>query len=161
MKYLTRRILWLIFAIFVALTINFILPRLMPGDPASILINQMSGLEPSAKEAVRTAFGLETDKSIFVQYWEYLVNLAHGDLGVSISHYPTRVWDVLEKALPWTIGLMGISTIMSFIIGTGIGIQIAWNRKKKISNIILGVFLFIRSFPYFWFGLILVYFLAF
>ena len=161
MKYFLRRILWLIFAIFVALTINFILPRLMPGDPATILIQRLEGLEPSAIQAVRTAFGLETDKNIVIQYWDYLVNLAHGDLGISISHYPTPVWDVLKKALPWTIGLMGLSTIFSFVIGTFIGIGIAWKRKSKISDAILGLFLFIRSFPYFWFGLILVYFLAF
>lgn len=161
MKYLIRKLIWLLSAILIALTINFILPRLMPGDPASILINRLQGLEPSALEAVKAAFGVDNDKHIILQYWDYLVNLAHGDLGVSISHYPARVWDILAKAIPWTLGLMGLSTILSFILGTLIGIQIAWHRKSRFSNAILGLSLFIRSFPYFWFGLILVYFLAF
>ncbi len=161
MRYFLRRTMWLIFAIFVALTINFILPRLMPGDPAMIIINQLDGLQPQAIDSIRAAFGLETDKSIFVQYWDYLVNISQGDLGVSISHYPAKVWDVLAKALPWTIGLMGIATVLSFIFGTMLGIAIAWKRKSKVSDAILGLFLFIRSFPYFWFGLILVYFFAF
>jgi peptide/nickel transport system permease protein len=161
MKYFLRRILWLLFAIFIALTINFMLPRLMPGDPATILIQRLEGLEPAAINAVRNAFGLETDKHIIIQYKDYLIDLLHGDLGISISHYPTPVWNVLRKALPWTIGLMGISTVFSFIFGTLIGITIAWKRKSKISDAVLGLFLFIRSFPYFWFGLILVYFFAF
>lgn len=161
MKYFLRKVGWLLFAVFVALTINFFLPRMMPGDPASILIHKLEGLEPSALKAVQSAFGLDENQTLLQQYWDYLKNLAHGDLGISISQYPTRVWDVLAKAIPWTLGLTGIATIFSFVLGTLAGIQIAWKRKSSISNAFLGLFLFIRSFPYFWFGLILVYFLAF
>ena len=75
MKYFLQRILWLLFAIFIALTINFMLPRLMPGDPATILIQRLEGLEPAAINAVRNAFGLETDKHIIIQYKDYLIDL--------------------------------------------------------------------------------------
>ncbi|MFW6378322.1 MAG: ABC transporter permease [Bacillota bacterium] len=161
MKYFIRKTGWLLFAILIALLINFILPRLMPGDPAQIIVNRLDGADSANLEAIRTAFGVETDRNIILQFGDYLGNVAQGDLGVSISHYPTPVWNVLRKALPWTIGLIGLATIISFIIGTFIGIFVGWYRKSKISDAIIGVFLFIRSFPYFWLGLILVYFFAF
>ncbi len=161
MKYFLTKLFWFFFALYVAVTINFILPRLMPGDPVSILVNKLQGVDESSLDAIRAAFGVDTDKSIFLQYTEYLNNIVHGDLGISISNYPYKVSYVLSKALPWTIGLMGIATLCSFIIGTLVGIIVAWKRKTKIANGLLGIFLFIRSFPYFWFGLILVYFFAF
>ncbi len=161
MKYVLRKFFWFFFALYIAVTINFILPRLMPGDPASVLVNKLQGVEEGSMEAIRAAFGIDTDKSILAQYGDYLINILKGDLGISISNYPYKVWDVLSKALPWTIGLMGIATLFSFIIGTFIGIVVAWKRKTKVANSVLGIFLFIRSFPYFWLGLILVYFFAF
>jgi peptide/nickel transport system permease protein len=161
MKFFLRKFFWFLFALLVAVTINFGLPRMMPGDPASILVDRLSGLDDHSMDAIRAAFGVDTDKSIFRQYLDYLANLARGDLGVSISNYPLRVWDVLSKAMPWTIGLMGIASLLSFIMGTTIGIMVGWKRDTKLSSTVLGLFLFIRSFPYFWFGLILVYFFAF
>jgi peptide/nickel transport system permease protein len=161
MNFFSRKLFWLFFALLVAVTINFVLPRMMPGDPVSILVDRLSGLDEHSMDAIRAAFGVDTDKSVFEQYLEYLVNLIQGDLGVSISNYPLRVWDVISKALPWTIGLMGIASFLSFIIGTTVGIIVGWKRDTMLSNTVLGLFLFIRSFPYFWFGLILVYFFAF
>ena len=161
MKYLIRKLVWFLLALYVAITINFILPRMMPGDPVSVLVHSLQGADRDSMEAVRAAFGIDTDKSVWIQYWEYLVNTVSGNLGISISNFPTKVSDVLSKAIPWTIGLMGIATIFSFTIGTLIGITVAWKRDTGWANIILGLFLFIRSFPYFWFGLILVYLFAF
>ena len=161
MSYFFRKIIWLCFALYIAVTINFILPRMMPGDPVSVLVHQLEGVDEASMEAIRVAFGIDTHKSLVVQYYEYLLNILAGDLGISISHFPTKVWEVLGKAIPWTIGLIGITTFFSFVIGTLIGIGVAWFREGKLSNTILGLFLFIRSFPYFWFGLILVYFFAF
>ncbi len=161
MSYLLRKIFWFIFALYVAITVNFVLPRMMPGDPVAVLVNQLQGIDQESMDSLRAAFGIDTDKSIFIQYYEYLWNTLQGDLGTSIGHFPNKVSDVLKQAIPWSIGLMGISTFFSATIGTLIGIMVAWYRKAKISSTILGVFLFIRSFPYFWFGLILVYYLAF
>lgn len=161
MIYLLRKIFWFLFALFIAVTINFALPRMMPGDPVSIIMNRLEGADNESLDAIRAAFGVDTDKGLMSQYGDYLLNIVKGDLGISISNYPVPVWDVMAKALPWTIGLLGIATLFSFIIGTGIGIIIAWRRELKVSNAVLSVFLFIRSFPYFWFGLILVYFFAF
>lgn len=127
----------------------------------SVLVHSLQGADRDSVEAVRAAFGMDTDISVWVQYWRYLGNTASGNLGISISNFPAKVSDVLAKAVPWTIGLMGIATIFSFGIGTLVGIAIAWKRDTKWADGVLGLFLFIRSFPYFWFGLILVYFFAF
>ena len=161
MKYFVRKLFWLVLALFVAVTVNFALPRMMPGDPASVLVYSLQGGDRDSMEAVRAAFGIDTDKSVWVQYGEYLLHTATGNFGISISNFPARVSDVLAKALPWTIGLMGLATVFSFAIGTFVGIVVAWKRDTRWASGMLGFFLFIRSFPYFWLGLILVYFFAF
>ncbi|MBT4287679.1 MAG: ABC transporter permease [Deltaproteobacteria bacterium] len=161
MKYFIRKVFWFLLALYTAVTVNFILPRLMPGDPVSILVNRIQGADAESIDAIRAAFGIDTNKSIVTQYFEYLHNFIKGDLGVSLTNFPTKVWDVLAQALPWTIGLMGLATLFSFMLGTMMGIFVAWRRDTKLSHTILGLFLFIRSFPYFWLGLILVYFFAF
>ena len=160
MRYFARKLIWFIVAVFMALVINFVLPRLMPGDPASVLIHQLGSLDPASQTAIRAAFGVDTDQSLLQQFVTYLASLFQGNLGISISHYPAKVSTVLAKSIPWTIGLVGIATIISFLIGTVLGVEIAWKRDKFWSSGILGTFLFIRSFPFFWFGLVLVYFIS-
>mgnify|MGYP000948671367 CR=1 FL=1 len=161
MRYFTRKLIWFVIAIFIALVINFILPRLMPGDPASVLVYQMGNIDPDSLTAIRAAFGVDTDQPLIQQFFTYISSLAQGNLGISISHYPAKVSTVLAKSIPWTIGLVGVATIFSFIIGTILGVEIAWKRDKVWASGILGAFLFVRSFPFFWFGLVLVYFFSF
>jgi len=161
MKYFARKLGLLFFALFVAITINFFLPRLMPGDPASDLVNKMQGIPPEALESIKAAFGVDTEDSLLTQYGKYLYNLVKGDLGISISRFPIPVSDVLRIAIPWSLGLMGLSTIISFFIGTLIGIGCAWNRSKPLATFTVGFFIFIRSFPYFWLGLLFIYLFAF
>lgn len=161
MRYFTRKLTWFVVAIFIALVINFILPRLMPGDPASVLVYQMGNIDPDSLTAIRAAFGVDTDQPLVQQFVTYISSLAQGNLGISVSHYPAKVSTVLAKSIPWTIGLVGVATIFSFIIGTVLGVEIAWKRDKVWASGILGSFLFVRSFPFFWFGLVLVYFFSF
>lgn len=162
MKYFIRKFVWFAVALFVAVLINFTLPRLMPGDPASVLIHQLgSTMDPSAEHAIRAAFGGDTDRNLAQQFTAYVGNLLQGNLGISISHYPAGVATVLERAVPWTLGLVGFATIISFILGTMLGTEIAWKRERPLFSGMLMGFLFIRSFPYFWFGLVLVYFFSF
>lgn len=151
----------LLFTLFVALSLNFFLPRLMPGDPARALLGKMDGVPPEQLDSIRAAFGLDTKDSLPLQYWHYLVNTAHGNLGVSFSRFPMSVSEVMSIAVPWTIGLMGLCTIISFALGTLIGIAAAWRRETKLASFSVGLFSFIRSFPYFWLGLVLVYFFSF
>jgi peptide/nickel transport system permease protein len=161
MKYLARKFGMLIFTLFVSMSINFFLPRLMPGDPAKALMDRMEGVEAEKLESVRAAFGLDTKDSLPVQYGKYLLNTVKGDLGISLSRFPMPVSSVLASALPWTIGLMGLCTIIGFSIGTLLGIWAAWRRQTKLASFTVGFFTFIRSFPYFWLGLFLIYIFSF
>jgi len=161
MKYLARKFGMLIFTLIVSMSINFFLPRLMPGDPAKALMDRMEGVEAEKLESVRAAFGLDTKDSLPVQYGKYLLNTVKGDLGISLSRFPMPVSSVLASALPWTIGLMGLCTIIGFSIGTLLGIWAAWKRQTKLASFTVGFFTFIRSFPYFWLGLFLIYIFSF
>lgn len=158
---MARKLGMLLFTLFVALSLNFFLPRLMPGDPARALLGKMDGVPPEQLDSIRAAFGLDTKDSLPLQYWHYLVNTAHGNLGVSFSRFPMSVSEVMGIAVPWTLGLMGLCTIISFALGTLIGIAAAWKRETKLASFSVGLFSFIRSFPYFWLGLVLVYFFSF
>jgi peptide/nickel transport system permease protein len=161
MKYFARKAGMLLFTLFVSMSINFFLPRLMPGDPAKALMDRMEGVDAEKLESVRAAFGLDTQDSLPVQFGKYLVNTLKGDLGISLSRFPLPVSEVLASALPWTIGLMGLCTLMSFALGTLLGIWAAWKRQRKLTSFTVGFFTFVRSFPYFWLGLFLIYLFAF
>jgi peptide/nickel transport system permease protein len=161
MKYFARKAGMLLFTLFVSMSINFFLPRLMPGDPAKALMDRMEGVDAEKLESVRAAFGLDTQDSLPLQFGKYLVNTLKGDLGISLSRFPLPVSEVLASALPWTVGLMGLCTLMSFALGTLLGIWAAWKRQRKLTSFTVGFFTFVRSFPYFWLGLFLIYLFAF
>lgn len=161
MKYVLRKLGMLAFTLFVAASINFFLPRMMPGDPARALLDKMEHLQPEQLETIRAAFGLDTDDPLAVQYGRYLRNTLRGDLGVSFSRFPMPVAEVMRIALPWSIGLMGICTVISFALGTAVGALAAWRRNTKLASLTVGFFSFVRSFPYFWLGLVFIYFFAF
>jgi len=161
LKYFLRKLGLLAFTLFVSVSLNFFLPRMMPGDPARALLDKMENLQPEQLDTIRAAFGLDTDDPLIVQYGRYLRNTLRGDLGTSFSRFPTPVSEVMRVALPWSIGLMGICTVISFSVGTIVGIGAAWRRETKLASITVGFFSFVRSFPYFWLGLVFIYFFAF
>ena len=161
MKYILRRAGLLVFTLFVSVSLNFFLPRLMPGDPARALLDKMEDLAPEQLDTIRAAFGLDTDEPLAMQYVHYLGNTLRGNLGVSLSRFPMPVSDVMRIAVPWSVGLMGLCTIISFAIGTIVGTAAAWRRETRLASLAVGFFSFIRGFPYFWLGLVFIYFFAF
>jgi len=161
LKYFLRKIGMLVFTLFVSVTINFFLPRLMPGDPARAILDKLDSIPPEQLDTIRAAFGLDTKEPMIVQYGRYLANTARGEFGVSFSRFPMPVSEVMRIAVPWTLGLMGLCTIVSFALGTAIGLAAAWRRETKLASFSVGFFSFIRSFPYFWLGLVFIYFFAF
>lgn len=161
MKYILKKLGMLVFTLFISVSLNFFLPRMMPGDPARALLDKMENLQPEQLDTIRAAFGLDTDDPLIVQYGRYLRNTLSGDLGVSFSRFPIPVAEVMRVAVPWSIGLMGLCTIISFALGTFIGIAAAWRRETRLASLTVGFFSFVRSFPYFWLGLVLIYFFAF
>ncbi len=161
MKFLLRRLGFYLIAAWVSLTLNFFIPRLAPGDPAAALQQQFQGrLDPAALEAMKEAFGL-TDKPLHEQYWAYLKDLSQGELGISIAHFPAPVTQVIGTALLWTLFLAGMSVVLSFTLGTALGILSAWRRGGRLDAIAPPAFVFLGAFPYFWLAMLLLYFLGF
>ncbi|RKX55934.1 MAG: ABC transporter permease [Thermotoga sp.] len=162
MKYVLKRITFFIVTAWVALTINFILPRMMPGNPAQAMIAKFHGrLNPQAIHALKIAFGIDVQKNLLLQYIDYIKRILTGDFGISLSFFPSPVNQILSYAIPWTLGLVGVSTVIAFSIGTLLGIRTAWRRESTSSGIIIPIFLFLNSMPYFWFALLISYLFAF
>jgi peptide/nickel transport system permease protein len=156
MMHLLRRIAFYLVTAWAAVTVNFFIPHLMPGDPVQNLIARQQGrTSPQAVEALRVQLGLTGNQSLWSQYLHYWSQLAHGDLGISTSFYPASVGSVLTAALPWTVVLVGVSTVISFVVGTLIGILVAWRRGSWLDGV-LPVATFFQAVPYFFFALVVL-----
>jgi len=160
-NYLLRRLGFYAIAAWAALTLNFFIPRMMPGDPAAIIFARFRGkLKPEAMNALRETFGL-TDEPLLGQYFTYLKNLLTGNLGISIAYFPQPVTDIISTALLWTIFLAGISLIISFSIGTLLGTLAAWKRGSKLDSILPPALAFFGAFPYFWLAMVALFVFGF
>ena len=159
MRFLTRRILFYLVTLWAAITLNFAIPRLMPGDPVQAVLSRFKGqVSPHATQAFTKLFGLNGG-STWSQYWAYLSDLLHGNLGISFSYYPSTTLQVILTSLPWTAMLIGIATLLSFFIGTGLGILAGWRRSPWLDSL-PPVTPFLGSIPFFWFGLLAAFVLA-
>lgn len=161
MGYALRRLGFYLVAAFASLTLNFFLPRLMPGDPAATMYARFRGkLKPEALEALKQAFGF-TDAPLLEQYVTYLKHIFSGDLGISIAHFPTPVSEVIATGLGWTLWLTGFAVIVAFSVGTLLGIVVAWRRDGALDTILPPAFAFLGAFPYFWLAMLLLWSLGF
>jgi peptide/nickel transport system permease protein len=152
MRFLLRRFAFYIVAAWLAITLNFVIPRLMPGDPVQQLFARTKQqANAQSLEAMRAAFGIDTHSSWIAQYGTYLNNAIHGQLGVSITYFPSSVASVIHTALPWTLALVGGATIVSFVLGTLLGVAAAWKRGSWVDHL-LPVSAFFSAMPYFWLG---------
>jgi peptide/nickel transport system permease protein len=155
--YLLRRLEFFLVTLWAALTLNFILPRLMPGNPAEAMLVRFHGrASPQAVKTLEVAFGLHTDQNIFQQYFQYLGNTLTGNFGTSVSFFPSSVGHVIMLALPWTIGLVGMATVIAFVLGTVVGMLSAWRRGGFLDSILPPTLIVVSAFPYFWIGLLLL-----
>jgi peptide/nickel transport system permease protein len=152
--------------VWAAVTFNFLLPRLAGQNPireklvsqAALSGSVQAGLEEMIKE-FESKFGL--DKPLWQQYLTYLYDMSHFDFNYSISNYPRKVTDMMADALPWTVTLLLITTILSFLIGNVLGAILAWPSAPKFLNFVMPPILMMSAIPYFLLGLILVYTLGF
>lgn len=161
MQYIARRLGFYALAAWVSLTLNFLIPRLMPGDPAAAIFARFRGqLQPEQIEAMREAYGL-TDAPLHIQYLQYISSMLRGDLGISISAFPSPVTSVIATGLFWTLLLGGTALIVSFVLGNILGIFSAWRRGGLLDSILPPLLIFVGSFPFFWLALVSLYFLSF
>ncbi len=161
MRFLLRRLGFYLVAAWAAVTLNFFLPRLMPGDPATALFARFRGrLGPEAMQALRETFGL-THEPLLRQYVTYLAHALHGDFGVSIAYYPAPVVQVIGTGLLWTVLLAGTAVVVSFALGTLLGVAAAWWRRGWADAVLPPVLVFLGAFPYFWLAMVALYVLGF
>jgi peptide/nickel transport system permease protein len=165
--YLAKRLGLLAVVIWLAATINFFLPRLSGGNPIRTQLLQQAAtggyIQTGIEEMVREydkKFGL--DKPLWQQYLTYLGDALRLDFNYSMANYPRRVNDIMAEALPWTIGLLLTTTLLSFAVGTLLGAILAWPRAPRgLVNALLPPFLTLSAVPYYLLGLILLWVFAF
>jgi peptide/nickel transport system permease protein len=167
-RYLLRRFAVLLLTLWAAVTVNFALPRLMPGDPVQTKLATIPGISPLARSALEKQFGLDTHQSIVGQYFSYLGQLLRGDLGRSFTYYPTKVSSMIGQSLPWTLGMVGFATLLAFVLGCGLGMVAAWrrgsaggNRNARFDTFMVPLGVMFGATPPFWLAMLLVYFVAF
>lgn len=159
-RYVLRRLGIFVLIIWVASTINFIIPRLAPGDPIGAILGQMAvqgATVANSAEIIATfreRFGL--DDPLYVQYLKYLWALARFDLGYSIAYFPAQVTEIVSNALPYTIGLLTITTIITFGIGILAGALLVWRSTPGVARAVITVFMMLAPIPYFLLAIILV-----
>ncbi|WP_435748952.1 ABC transporter permease [Microbacterium sp. PMB16] len=155
-RFIASRVAFYLFTAWAAITINFFLPRMLKGDPVTAYMQKNAGqISPEAERALRILFGLDQNTSVWQQYLDYWGLLFSGDLGRSFSNGLAPVGEVISGALPWTVGLVGIATILSFVIGTAGGAIIGWRRGSR-ADVIVPISTFFSTVPYFWLGLIAI-----
>jgi peptide/nickel transport system permease protein len=161
MRYLLHRLGFFALTLWAALTVNFFIPRLMPGDPASALMARFHGrLNPAAIHAMTVAFGLDTTESLGAQYVDYLRNSLTGNFGTSLTYFPLSVGSQIAQAVPWTLGLVGVATVMAFVVGTLVGTVSGWRRGGVVDSVVPPVFVVTSALPYFWVGMLLILFFS-
>ncbi len=163
MRWFARRLVFYVFAIWVALTLNFLLPRLMPGDPISGLLAHLTpaqlGANPGLIQTYEALLG-GGHHSLWADYGTYLHRIAHFDFGISTSNYPTPVSEVIGRTLPYSIFLVGVAFLLAFVIGTGVGMIAAWRRGGFVDSVFVPTFMALGAFPAFFIALLALYFLG-
>jgi peptide/nickel transport system permease protein len=150
MRVISRRIGFYIITAIAAITVDFFIPRVMPGNPVDAVLSHMQGevVTPATLRALEVQFGSNSKEGLWGQYVHYWTRLAHGNLGISTSNGMVPVASVIRAALPWTLGLVGTATVISFVGGTLLGVLVAWRRGTWLDNL-LPVTTFFQAAPYF------------
>ncbi|GAA2365947.1 ABC transporter permease [Streptomyces cuspidosporus] len=158
MRYVLRKLGFYAVAAWMAVTVNFFLPRLIPGDPVQLMMARMSQsgpVEPGQEEALAAMLGL-SHGNLLTQYADYLSSVVHLDFGLSVTYFPSPVTDVLHDALPWTLVLVGAATLISFVLGLTLGTLAGWRRGSWLDSLVPST-TFLAAIPYFWLALLLLY----
>jgi peptide/nickel transport system permease protein len=158
--YVLRRLAVFLVIVWVAASINFVILRLAPGDPVAgilVRIGQQGGSFAGGDEIIRSyrqAFGL--DEPFLVQYAKFVASFVQFDFGPSLSNYPTPVATIIGAALPWTIGLLAVSTMIAFGLGTFMGALLAWRGTPEILRATLPFLMLVAAVPYYLLAILLL-----
>ena len=164
-QYVLRRLGIFVLIIWTTATINFVIPRLAPGDPVQAMLGVMAEqgatVENSAVliEAFREKFGM--DDPIYVQYLKYLWAMARLDMGYSLAHFPAKVTDIIGAAAPYTLGLLSVTTVITFSLGTLAGALLVWRGTAKAAKVLISLFMVLAPIPYYLLAMVLMFLLSF
>ncbi len=167
LDYLLKRLGFFVLVVWAAATLIFLLPRLASernpilermGRTAAAAGVISEGLDEMVK-VWEAKFGL--DQPLWRQYLYYLRDMLHLDFGYSLAYYPAKVLDQVTRALPWTIGLFGMATLISFVLGSFGGALLAWPKAPRFLQYFLPLFLTLSAVPYYLLGLVLLFLFAF
>ncbi|MEP6811908.1 MAG: ABC transporter permease [Actinomycetota bacterium] len=160
MRWFIRRLLFYAFAGWVALTLNFLLPRLMPGDPAGGVLQHLSPAQiqgnPGIVQTYRALLG-GGKGTIWHDYGLYMHRISHFDFGISTSNYPASVSEVIGRTLPYSIVLVGVAFLIAFVLGTVVGMFAAWRRGGAVDTVVVPTLMALSAFPAFFTALLGVY----
>src|SRR5436190_7169782 len=164
MRYFVRRFLFFLLTLWAAVTLNFIIPRLQPGDPAESIVRQLVGqnasIDPAQLAAIRAMLGTPNG-SMWDQYLDYLNNLIHLNFGVSYSYFPYTVMHMIGQAMWWTIILVLTTQVIGFILGNILGAFAAWRRNSMFDSVVSLGLSFVGTLPFFWIAMVLLFVFAF
>lgn len=164
MRYVLRKVVLFTATLWAAITLNFLLPRLMPGSPVDAALGKLASagvpITNAERQAVEIQLGVP-NASLITQYGDYLRNIATLRFGTSYSFPTQTVARTIGTALPWTLILVGVTTIVAFAVGTLLGVYAGWRRGRLADSTVTLGSTFLGAFPPFWLGLLLLYWLAF
>ena len=159
MSFILRRLGFYVVAAWVALTLNFFIPRFIPGNAVEAIMGKFPNLQPSAEKAIEAMLGTGHTGSLLSQYGTYLSDVAHLNFGTDLMDYPASVSSLLAQTVPWTLILVGTATVIAFFLGTGLGILAGWRSGGWLDRALPGL-MFLQAIPYFFLALVLLDLLA-
>jgi len=163
MRWFLRRLGFYVFAIWMALTITFLLPRLMPGSPIGGILQHLTPSQIQANPGIIATYEKILGgghQSIWQSYVTYLHRVATLDFGISTSNYPTKVSEVVARTIPYSLVLVGVAFALAFVLGTGVGMVAAWRRGGGFDTVFVPLFMALGAFPAYFTALLLMYFLG-
>jgi peptide/nickel transport system permease protein len=159
MAFIARRLVFYVITAWAALTVNFFIPRAMPGSAVENIFAKFPDLQPSAYKSLQALLGVGNQGSLWHQYVAYLGKVVHFNFGTDLTEYPAKVSTLLGETIPWTLILVGTATVIAFVLGTGLGIIAGWRHGGWFDRALPGL-MFLQALPYFFLALILLEFTA-
>jgi peptide/nickel transport system permease protein len=160
MRYFLRKLGFFVLTLWAVVTLNFIIPRIAPGDPAELMVQKLAGknaqLDQAQVQAMRDMLGTPHG-SLLSQYGQYLSQIVHGNFGVSYNYYPFKVTQVIGQAFWWTVILVTVVQVLSFVIGILLGAFAAWRRNGRFDSVVTLVSTFLGTLQPFWIALLLIF----
>jgi len=163
--YVLKRLGVFVLIVWITATINFVVPRLAPGDPIQAMLGRMeeqgAKVENSAAliAEYRALFGL--DDPLWLQYLKYLAATGRLQMGYSLTQFPATVWEIVRDALPYTLGLLTVTTLVAFSLGVVSGALLVWRGTPRSARVLIPILMVIAPIPYYLLAMLLLFTLAF